>query len=250
MTLLRRTAYSLLVLALVFFSGVWYLKKESSQQVRKLADLSRDMQSLGVGTSTYQQAKAIADKYGTVRSDNHFGVGDCADGYFTLCGYYIPIESPVMSKMWRRFPLASWFGLRPWTGYAYIAIEEGKVAEYIFSVIFKPSHGRWIGFGAEEVTSLPETPVQALVSSTYLVSRNENARDGFGLDSSLTPQASPSERQRAWNFKFQCLENNACDEICDVMPEAWEDFYTRRGKLDVREYGDKYLFCKHASTHP
>jgi len=70
----------------------------------------------------------------------------------------------------------------------------------------------------------------------------------FSLDSSLTPESSQTERQRAWNFKFQCLENNRCDEICDVMPEAWQDFYIHRGKMDVQKYGDKYLFYKGART--
>jgi hypothetical protein len=251
---LQRTAYPLTVVILLISAGSWFLRQESSQQVRKLGDLSHDVQSLRVGTSTYQQAKGIADKYGTVKYDDHLGTRDCADGYFERCAYQIPIKSPVMSKLGHHFPVT--FGFRPWSGYAHIFIDEGKVAEYSFSVIFESTDGQWRGVGAEEYNSLPERAVAASVSNSYLVSRNDimmmDERNGLGfsLDSALTPQSSRQERRRAWSLEFQCLESKGCDEICDVMPEGWEDFYTLRGKMDVQKYGEKYLFCRHESTNP
>jgi hypothetical protein len=256
MRLLRRVAYSLIVLVLLFFAGLWYLRRESSQQVRKLVDLSHEVQSLRVGTSSYQQAKAIADRYGTAKFDNDWGTRDCADGYFERCAYQIPINSPLMNRWGERLPLAARLGIRTWIGYAHIFIEEGKVAECSFSVIFKSTDAQWRGVGAEEYKSLPERAVAALVSNSYLVSRNdimmpyERNGLGFSLDSSLTPQSSELERRRAWNLEFHCLESKGCDEICDVVPEAWEDFYIHRGKMDVQKYGDKYLFCKHGTSHP
>jgi len=67
---------------------------------------------------------------------------------------------------------------------------------------------------------------------------------GFGLQSSLTPAATAAERQRASHFDFACLaQRQGCGEICEVMPDAWRDFYERRGHLDVETFGSAYLFC-------
>ena len=64
------------------------------------------------------------------------------------------------------------------------------------------------------------------------------------LEASLTPTATAAEQKRAWNFNLACLQNQACGEICDVMPDAWRDFYVGRGHFDVEKYGPAYLFCK------
>jgi len=254
--LLRTLASLLLVAVILPLAGIWYLKRASSERAGRIEALSHDVQSLRVGASTYQQARAIAERYGTARFENDWGIRDCADGYFEKCVYQISIKSPVMNKWGRTMPLVSRLGLRPWSCYAHIFINDGKVAEYSFSTIFKSKGGQWRGFGAEEYKSLSERAVEASMSGSYLVSRNDivitDERNGLGfsLDSSLTPESSQEERRRAWHFELQCLAGNGCNEICDVMPEAWRDFYINRGQLDVQKYGERYMFCAHSGVHP
>jgi len=31
--------------------------------------------------------------------------------------------------------------------------------------------------------------------------------------------------------------------MCEVMPEAWRDFYQKLGRFDVDKLGSTYLFC-------
>jgi hypothetical protein len=65
---------------------------------------------------------------------------------------------------------------------------------------------------------------------------------------SVLPHATTDERQRAWHFKLECLTQPAgCKEICDVQPEAWKDFYLRRGRFDAAKFGDRYVFCTDAA---
>jgi len=254
--LFRRLASSLFVVMILLFTGVGYLKHASSERAQRIESLSRDVQSLRIGASTYQQARAIAERFGTAKFENDWGIRDCSDGYFEKCAYQISIKSPVMSKLGRTLPFVSRLGLHPWSGYAHISIDDGKVAEYSFSAIFKSTDGQWRGFGAEEYESLPKRAVQASISGSYLVSRNDiimtDERNGLGysLDSSLTPVSSQEERRRAWHFEMRCLAGNGCNEICDVMPEAWTDFYIKRGYLDVQKYGERYQFCTHSATRP
>jgi hypothetical protein len=253
--LLRGLTISFLVLLVLLLSCFWYLRHASSEHISKLERLSQDLKTLRVGTSTYQQVRAIAERYGTAKFDNDWGIRDCADGYFEKCAYQISIKSPVMNRLGGKLPWLQYVGLRPWSSNAHIFIDDGKVAESHFSVIFKLGDAQWRGFGAEEYKSLPERAVEATISASYLVSRNDiiisDERNGLGysLDSSVTPGASESERERAWHFEFQCLASSkGCNEICDVMPEAWHDFYINRGRLDVQKYGNKYLFCNQSDV--
>jgi len=178
---------------------------------------------------------------------------DCTNGYFESCHYVIPgnPNRQMMQKLLLRHPSLRHLGLHDWSGSAGIYIENGIVQQYFFRVVYKTSDGQWRGFRAEEVKMLPgDQSVQAHMSKSYSILRNDvdmgdRPKDlGFELDSFLTPPATPTERQRAWHFEFSCLsQQRGCGEICEVMPDAWRDFYTQRGHFDVEKYGSAYLFC-------
>lgn len=132
----------------------------------------------------------------------------------------------------------------------FIGIENGIVEEYSFWITYRASNGQLRGFGAEEVSALPsDRAVQAKISDSYSVERNgiwngAAPRDlGFQLEASLTPAASAAERKHAWNLNFACLAHS-CGDICEVMPDAWRDFYLARGHFDVEKYGAAYMFCR------
>ncbi len=240
------------VLVLVAAAGiVVYARTQISSAVVRAENLFLDLQKLRVGASSYQEAKHVADKYGTSRYESHWGILDCSDGYFENCAYVIPVHKPAMRKLLTWAPSILRLGMKYWNGSAFISIKDGAVQGYSFSVVFESTDGQWRGFGAEEASELPETAVQAVISKSYVVSRHDVVMSGnwggkgFELESSVTPQASQSERQRAWHFRFGCLsQSSGCEEICDALPDAWRDFYSVRGRFDAEKFGSRYMFCR------
>lgn len=228
-------------------SAAWgYLLHQNQRAVARAQRLSVSIQKLKVGSSDYHAAQAITAEFGTVPPGNPDYMLDCGDGYFEHCMYYIPVN-----KGWFRLlvkhPMLTHFGLRNWNGWAHIEILRGVVVEYSFSIEYMSKKGAWRGFGAEELGEIPtDRAVQAVISTTYSIERNDlmGYRSGFELESSLTPAAKPDERKRAWHFEFRCLaERDGCGEICEVMPDAWQDFFRVRGHFDVEKYGEAYRFC-------
>ena len=228
-------------------SAAWgYLLHQNQRAVARAQRLSVSIQKLKVGSSDYHAAQAITAEFGTVPPGNPDYMLDCGDGYFEHCMYYIPVN-----KGWFRLlvkhPMLTHFGLRDWNGWAHIEILRGVVVEYSFSIEYMLKKGAWRVFGAEELGEIPtDRAVQAVISTTYSIERNDlmGYRSGFELESSLTPAAKPDERKRAWHFEFRCLaERDGCGEICEVMPDAWQDFFRVRGHFDVEKYGEAYRFC-------
>lgn len=144
----------------------------SSAQSRA-ASLINELRSLHIGESPYQDAKRIADKYGTVRASSEWGQSDGNDGYFEGCQYQVVVQRPWVSRMLFRFPLSKWPGLRYWNGTADIKIKRGKVSGYSFSAVFRTKEGQWRGVAAEETTLLDGRAVEAKVSDSYRVARND-----------------------------------------------------------------------------
>jgi hypothetical protein len=215
------------------------LHRQVSSAGDRVVSLVNELRALRVGESSYQEAKQIADKYGTVRPYSDWGSYDCTDGYFDGCRYQIVVQKPLVSRMLMRFPYSKWPGLRYWNGTADIFIKGGKVCGYSFSALFRTPDGQWRGVGAEETTLLGGRAVEAKVSNSYRIARNDvimtssdYPNKGFELTASVLPQATGVERQRAWHFQLECLtQSRGCVEICDVQPDAWRDFYLGRGSV-------------------
>jgi hypothetical protein len=89
------------------------------------------------------------------------------------------------------------------------------------------------GVGTRGSDDLPKyQQVQARISNSYSIERIGTSETGFGLQSSLTPAATETERWRARHFAFACLaQGRGCGETCEVMPDAWRDFYEKRGRF-------------------
>lgn len=230
--------------------GAAYILHQNRQAVTRARMLASDLQKLTVGTSDYKAAQVIATKYGTAPHRNDWETMDCADGYFEHCAYMIPLYNRSLYGLSSKYPLLSHLLHGEWGGTATIGIANGTVAEYSFWVTYRASSGQLRGFGAEETSTLPsDRAVQAKLSDTYSVERNDirngdAPRDlGFQLEASLTPAANATERKRAWNLNFACLAHG-CGEICEVMPDAWRDFYLARGHFEVEKYGAAYMFCR------
>ena len=254
-TLLRLFAIFLLLIVGLTALGTLSFRRQLSSAGDRAVSLLTELRALRVGESSYQEAKRIADKYGTVKVDSEWGSFDCTDGYFEHCQYQIVVEKPLVSRILMRFPYSKWPGLRYWNGTADIFIKDGKVSGYWFSVLFKTPDGQWRGVGAEETTLLDGRAMEARVSDSYRIARNDlimtssgYPNKGYELTASVLPQATEVERQRAWHFQLGCLtQARGCVEICDVQPDAWRDFYLGRGRFDVARSGDRYAFCRDAA---
>ena len=254
-TLLRLCAVFLLLIVGIAALGAWSLHRQLFSAEGRAVSLLVELRALRVGESSYQEAEQIADKYGTVKVDSDWGSFDCTDGYFEHCQYQVVVQKPVVSWMLMRFPYSRWPGLRYWNGTAEIFIKDGKVSGYWFSVVFRTPDGQWRGVGAEETSLLDGRAVEAKVSDSYRIARNDlimtsshYPNKGYELTASVLPQATGVERQRAWHFQLGCLtQTGGCVEICDVQPDAWRDFYLGRGRFDVAKSGDRYAFCRDAA---
>jgi hypothetical protein len=232
--------------------GAAFLSRQNTNATARAEMLAADLQQLKIGISDYRVAQSIATNFGSVPYQNHYGTRDCKDGYFERCAYMIACDDTPLHRLLSRHPfLRRRLGFRDWGGTALIYVENGTVQEYSFFVTYRTSGRQWRGFGAEEGKTLPEYPaVQARMSDSYSVERNDVVMDdrpndlGFQLESSLTPAATTTEQRRAWHFEFSCLSRrHGCGEICEVMPDAWQDFYSKRDHFDVEKYGSAYLFC-------
>ncbi len=220
--LLRFATVAVLFAVAVTASSYWYLHRVALGELGRIERLTESVKSLKVGESSYQDAMVIANQFGTTKYENDWGTGDCTDGYFERCAYSIPLHAPSMGRILRRFSWARRIGLGAWTGAAHIFIKDGKVAEYYFSILFETSDRQWRGFGTEEYKELSAGAVSARISDSYMVSRNDvvmsdsPAGRGYSLDSNLTPQATESERKRAWHLT----------SLVSQLPEAATRFAT------------------------
>ena len=236
---------------LALMAGAAYLRHQNVRAVSRAQRLALSIEKLRVGISDYRAAQTIAADFGTVPYETCFGARDCRDGYFESCAYMIPANDAGSHHWVSTHPFLRRLGMRDWGGTALIFIENGLVSEHSFRITYRSRNGAWRGFGAVEDKSIPTNrAVQAVVSDAYSIQRNDvivglEPRDlGFALESSLTPASTPDERRRAWHFESGCLaERVGCGEICEVMPDAWHDFYKVRGHFDVEKYGTAYLFC-------
>jgi hypothetical protein len=256
-TPVRIVTISLLSIVVLAAGCYWYLHRVALRELGRIERLAESVKSLKVGESSYQDARAIAEQFGATKFKNDWGTYDCNDGYFERCAYQISLRAPTMGRILRRFSWVRRIGLGAWNGTVHIFIKDGKVDEYYFSVLFQSSDRQWRGFGTEEFKELSLGAVSAHISDSYVVSRNDiiisDAPDGMGysLDSTLTPQATESERERAWHYDFSCLATaRGCNEICDVLPDSWKDFYLNRGRFDVQKYGSRYAFCNNSAMPP
>jgi hypothetical protein len=222
---------------------------DNAYRVQRADSLVRDLRQLTIGRSDYKVAEAIATKFGNAPPPywgSAYPKENCAArDHLESCAFIIAMNDSPIERLWLKHPSLPHLGVRDWRGSVVIIVGNGVVNHYSFSVWYESSNGQQRGFGTRESEDLPKYErVQARISDSYSVERNGASGTGFGLQSSLTPAATEVERSRASHFAFACLaQRQGCGEICEVMPDAWLDFYEKRGRLDVETYGSAYLFC-------
>jgi hypothetical protein len=253
MRLMRKPPLTLSILVvaigLVVVAGAVYMRHDYASRVRRADSLVRNLRQLAIGKSDYKVAEAIATKFGNAPPPywtSAYPKENCAArDHLEPCAFIIAMNDSPIERLWLKHPSLPHLGVRDWRGSAVIVVTNGAVNHYSFSVWYESSNGQWRGFGMRESEDLPKYErVQARISDSYSIERSGTSETGFGLQSSLTPAATETERWRASHFVLACLDQRqSCGEICEVMPDAWRDFYEKRGRFDVEASGSAYLFC-------
>lgn len=255
---MRKALLTLLIFALAIVvalaAGAVYIHRDNAHRVRRAQELVNTLERLEIGKSGYAVTDEIAAKFGNASPPKEFrgryNKENCAaPDHYDRCTYIISIDDSPLQAALLKYQILPRLGIREWFGNALISSSSGRVSQYSFWVWYKASNGNWRGFGAGQSEALPRyEPVQAQISDSYSVRRidmrGESGETGFGLQAALTPAATADERQRALHIDFGCLgRSGGCGEICEVMPDAWRDFYEKRGHFDVERLGSSYLFC-------
>lgn len=255
---MRKTLRALLTFTLaigltVVLGGV-YLWRDNTYRVKRAQGVVDEIERLDIGKSDHTVADAIAAKFGIAPPPywlrNRYNRENCAaPDHLERCTYILLMNNSPAESLLQKHQSIPRLGIPEWWGNAQISIVSGTVEGYSFWVWYRASNGRWRGFGADVSPALPRfEPAQAPISDSYSVRRNEmklgKHESAFGLETALTPTASAEERKHALHIDFSCLsQGRGCGELCEVMPEAWKDFYEKLGHFDAERLGRDYLFC-------
>jgi hypothetical protein len=234
--------------------AVLMLERDNTDRVMRAKEIVGALQRLEIGKSSATVADSIVAKIGNAPPPKDFGgrynKENCAaSDRLERCSYIILMNNSPVEDLFLKHPLLPRLGLPDWWGGALIDISSGAVVGYSFSIWYREPNGHLGGAGTGVAQELPRfEPAQAYMSDSYSVRRIEfrtgEGPSGFGLISALTPAASADERQRASRIDFSCLaQSRGCGQICEMMPDAWKDFYEKFGHFDVERLGSTYLFC-------
>jgi len=252
-TLLVLLTFTLIVGMAIILFGM-YLRQDNAYRVKRAQEIVDEIERLEIGKSDNAVADAIATKFGIAPPPywlrNRYNKENCAaPDHLERCTYILLMNNSPVELLLQKHQSMARLGIPEWWGNAQISVVSGTVDRYSFWVWYRASSGRWRGFGADVSPALPRfEPAQARISDSYSVRCNEMTLDkrerAFGLETALTPTASAEERKRALHIDFSCLsKGRGCGEVCDVMPEAWRDFYEKLGHFDAERLGPDYLLC-------
>ena len=243
-----------LAIGLAVVLGRVYLRRDNAYRVKRAQEVVDEIERLEIGKSDHTVADAIAAKFGIAPPPywlkNRYNRENCAaPDHLERCTYILLMNNSPLELLLQKHQSVPRLGIPEWWGNAQIGITSGTVDRYSFWVWYKASNGHWRGFGADMSPALPRfEPAEARITDSYSVrridARLEKGERAFGLVSALTPASSADERQRALRIDFSCLaQRRGCGEVCEVMPEAWKDFYEKRGRSDAERLGRDYLLC-------
>jgi hypothetical protein len=264
--LMRKTLLTLLIIAVAVALSIAasesYVQKDNARQVKRAQELVSALERLEIGKSDHEVADAIAAKFGNApparEFRGHYNKENCAaPDRYDSCTYIIPINGSTLQGVLLKHHILPHLGVRGWFGTALVSFSGGTVSQYYFRVWYEASDGNWRAFAATVGWSLPrdfEFP-QVHVSDSYSVRRidmgmgMEGGVRGLGLQSALTPAANADERTHALHINFGCLAlRGGCGETCEVMPEAWRDYYEKLGHSEVEKLGLSCLLCGRPPT--
>lgn len=245
-----------ITLVLLLLGAVKVIQHNNGLHVARAEALIHDLQHLRIGNpDSGKAAAAIVAAYGNAPPPRGFGGlyprEDCAAAnHLDDCAYQLVLNSspvfsgsgPAVVRWERNHPSVRIAGVAEWYGYAFIFIRKNVVVSYNFWLAFRTPQGEWQGVGEREGLALPKfEPVDAHISDSYSLQCLQVSNT---LKASITPSASADERRHASHLDLSCLrQGSGCTGIQELMPDAWADFYNKRGHYDLGRLETGYGRC-------
>jgi hypothetical protein len=207
---------------------------------RRAERLLHDLRQLQVGKSTFEDARAVILRHGGgVSPRDHSG---CSPGHCTfevaLTHYPLLMEaggrSVTIGMVYHLFRVFPPLGLQDWVSQAEVGVVGGFVVHLRYTVFVRGRSGWILGRDAEEFEAIPEylrdrTGQRSYYLHWFLIT---DPGGGRGIESVVTPMANAEERNRAYDFDFDCLTKvGGCSSLCQFAPSAFADFVKETGKI-------------------
>lgn len=180
------------------------------QRAMRLLHAIRQLQ---VGKSTFDEARAVIVGHGGgVSPYDHSG---CSPAH---CTFEVALRHyPLFVDVWGRYLLTerTWqivhlfplLGVQDGWGGAEVRVDNGIVTQVGYGIAARGSGDEVLGRTVDEFKVIPEYLQDRMGQRSYFVNgvNITTTGGGEGIESTLTPQASAEERDRAYDIDFDCL---------------------------------------------
>lgn len=233
---LRRTGVVMLVLVLAGIIGMWLAAWLQQKRAERLFLL---VSALQVGESTPSQSQELAQFFTTIPNSENCDPSGCK---FSLSAVNF-LMNDHGDVRWFNSSFLRRLGVRPAGVWAMVTVKNGRV-QNVHSEAFYESTGRaWIYARFDTIESFtPEERCEYVSLQRhpgYLVvpGHMTGAMGGAYLRTAITPEATPSQRQRARFINFGCMTGlRTCtlgsSDLAGIagpfMPLAYEDLNADR----------------------
>jgi hypothetical protein len=227
---------------------------------RRAERLLHDLRQLQVDKSTFEDARrVIVGHGGGVSPYDHSG---CSPAH---CTFDVALKHyPLLIGVWGRalslemtFNVVRLFpplGLQDWWGGATVRVDGGIVTQVTYGVFVRGSGGWVLGGDTDESKVVPQFLQTRMGQRSYVVHwfNITTVGGGEGIQSTLTPQANVEERNRAYDFDFDCLTRlGGCTSLCQFVPSAFADLVKETGGMPYLDEHDPHCAkFKPAQTSP
>jgi hypothetical protein len=242
MTGAKKKVCAYLFIGIVAFTVVAVLAAQASARVsrRRAEQLLHDLRQLQVGKSTFEEARSMVMGHGgEVSRFDHSG---CSPAHCTfdvtihhyplfveLWGWYLSEEAIL--RVLRVFPL---LGLQDWEAGATVRVDGEVVTQVNYSVLVRAGGGWVLGRATDEFLEVPPYLRPRMGQRSYFVNwvNITTPGGGEGIQSTLTPEASDQERNRAYDFDFDCLTRlGGCSSLCQSAPVSFADLVKESNEM-------------------
>jgi hypothetical protein len=205
---------TLLCCAVIFCIGGygldWYRVHRSKQFVERLRQFH-------VSQTTEQEVEKFVSRFGGTYSPPQPATQDSSA---QPAHYFSAITSPYVTLRDSPYTLP---GLRVWTVYAFLTVESGRLSN-VYASQYVLRSGRF-GLGTSiELTKSRELGSLLDFGPYYVYEAHITGPAGERFGVRLSPEATPDERRKAFDFNFSCLTQlRECRHVCEMMPSAWRD---------------------------
>ena len=198
---------------------------------RRGESLLVSLRKLHVGTSTLEDAQPILVTYNAEKIPPS---SDCASGD---AAFGILVSNDTINRFGERHPILLKAGVRPWGVTATLTFKGGRLCEFRYSPsalllgsqyplrISSLTNPRLIEIEGQTSVEAPESNENYQIRSFQnLLRGSRESGVHLGLRAVITPNATPSDFQRALTFDLSCFTSlRGCRTLCQIMPLLLQD---------------------------